>query len=82
MENQDQRPSKTGQTGIGGGQPAEAVKPGDGPVRLVNSEVLPDLTSLILIACDNELPSAPELEGDEQLIDYNSSPDRMSLGDN
>jgi hypothetical protein len=44
--------------------------------------VLPDLTSLILIACDNELPSAPELEGDEQLIDYNSSPDRMSLGDN
>jgi hypothetical protein len=31
---------------------------------------------------DNHLPSAPKLEDDEQLINYNTSPERMSLGDN
>jgi hypothetical protein len=43
--------------------------------------MLPDLVSSILMACDNELPLAPELQ-DEQLIYYISSIEHMSLRDN
>jgi hypothetical protein len=34
------------------------------------------------MACDNEFPSVPEPEDDEQLIDYNSSSRHMSFEDN
>ena len=42
------------------------------PVRPAETEVLPNDSSLIPMACDGELTSVSTAEDDEQLVDYNS----------
>jgi hypothetical protein len=48
----------------------EAVKLGAEVVKPLGPQTLPVSTPSTLMACDNELSSAPEPEDDEQLIDY------------
>jgi hypothetical protein len=58
------------------------------PVRKVQNggdagpETLPVSATSTPMTCDNELPSAPKPEDVEQRIDYSSSPEHMSFGDN
>lgn len=49
------------------------------PARPVVSEVTEGFVSLVLGASDEKLTSVSEDKDDEQLIDYESSPDRMNL---
>lgn len=58
---------------------ATPVRPVEKPVQLVEPEMLPGFPSSTPMACDNELTSVPEIEDDEQLIDYSPSPEHMYL---
>jgi hypothetical protein len=58
------------------------VKPGAEAVKPPGPETLPVSSPLTPMVCDNELTSTHELQDDEQLIDYSSSPECVDLEDN
>jgi hypothetical protein len=60
-------------------QPPEAVRPDDQAVRPGSSETPPGFSYSISMACDDKISSVPTLEGNEELVDYSSSPERMNL---
>jgi hypothetical protein len=63
-------------------KPPEAVKPVGQAVRPGSPEMPLSFASSVPMACDDKLSSVPTPEDGEQLIDYNSSPERMNLEDN
>ena len=62
-------------------KPAQAIRPGDQAVRPADPETPSGFSSSTPMACDNELPSAPETEDDEQLVDYSFSSEHVTLED-
>jgi hypothetical protein len=82
VESQDDTSGRGGQIAEEAVKPPEAVKPADQEVRPGSPEMLPSFTSSVPMDCDDKLSSVPAPEGDEQLIDYSSSPERMDLEDN
>jgi hypothetical protein len=63
-------------------KPPEAVKPVGQAVRPGSPETPLSFASSVPMACYDKLSSVPTPEDDEQLINYNSSPERMDLEDN
>jgi hypothetical protein len=72
VESQDNALDRGGQTTRGGGSTTRAV-------RLGAPETPPGFASLVPMTCDDKLSSVPTLEDDEELVDYNSSLERMNL---
>jgi hypothetical protein len=60
-------------------QPHGAVRPGDQAVRPGSPEILPGFVSSIPMVCDDKGAFVHTPEGDEQLVDYSSCPERMNF---
>jgi hypothetical protein len=59
--------------------PKGAVRPGDQAVKPGSPKMPPGFSSSIPMVCDDKVSSVHTPEDDEQLVDYNSSPERMNL---
>jgi hypothetical protein len=59
--------------------PKGVVRPGDQAVKLGSPKMPPGFASSIPMVCDGKVSSVHTPEDDEQLVDYNSFPERMNL---